>query len=69
MLSSLLLLAAAQGAPAEAPARPNVLFVLADDLGVMDIQPNHPGSFYDTPALEELALEALPECKWRVEIA
>jgi len=51
MLGSLLLALVA----AQAPERPNVLFILADDLGYMDIQPNHPASFYETPSLQGLA--------------
>ena len=59
MLSSLLLSLVAQSAPAEAPARPNVLFILVDDLGVMDVTPNNPASFYETPALERLAASGM----------
>ena len=59
MLSSLLLSLVAQSAPAEAPARPNVLFILVDDLGVMDVTPNNPESFYDTPELERLAASGM----------
>jgi len=33
----------------------NIVFFLADDLGFMDIQPNNPESFYDTPHLQKLA--------------
>jgi arylsulfatase A-like enzyme len=33
----------------------NIVFILADDLGFMDIRPNNPKSFYDTPHLQELA--------------
>ena len=33
----------------------NVLLFFADDLGVMDISPYNPGTFYDTPALQKLA--------------
>ncbi|WP_227021322.1 sulfatase [Oceaniferula marina] len=33
----------------------NVVFILADDLGFMDITPNNPESFYETPHLEKLA--------------
>ena len=29
--------------------RPNVLFILVDDLGFMDVEPNHPETFYETP--------------------
>lgn len=40
---------------AQEPRRPNVLFILADDLGYMDIGANNPASFYDTPSLDALA--------------
>lgn len=33
----------------------NVLFIVADDLGVMDVSPYNPDTFYDTPALKSLA--------------
>lgn len=59
MLSTLLLSLVAQSAPTEAPARPNVLFILVDDLGVMDVTPNNPESFYDTPELERLAASGM----------
>lgn len=36
-------------------APPNVLLIVADDLGVMDISPYNSKTFYDTPALQKLA--------------
>jgi arylsulfatase A-like enzyme len=33
----------------------NVLLIVADDLGVMDVSPYNPKTFYDTPALKSLA--------------
>jgi arylsulfatase A-like enzyme len=33
----------------------NVVFILADDLGFMDISPNNPKTFYETPNLQRLA--------------
>lgn len=33
----------------------NVLIFLADDLGVMDVSPYNPATFYDTPAIQKLA--------------
>jgi len=34
---------------------PNFLFVLVDDLGYMDISPNNPQTFYETPNIQKLA--------------
>jgi arylsulfatase A-like enzyme len=34
---------------------PNILLMVADDLGVMDVSPYNPKTFYDTPALQALA--------------
>ena len=34
---------------------PNVVFILADDLGWSDISPNNPNTFYETPNLSRLA--------------
>ena len=42
-------------ATAAAPARPNVVFILADDLGWSDTTLNRPNAFYETPNLERLA--------------
>lgn len=39
----------------EVQKRPNVLLLVADDLGAMDISPHHSGTFYETPNLERLA--------------
>lgn len=33
----------------------NVVLIVADDLGVMDVSPYNPDTFYDTPSLERLA--------------
>ncbi len=35
--------------------RPNVLFILVDDLGRQDVSPYHPETFYDTPNVQRLA--------------
>lgn len=40
---------------ASASARPNFVFILADDMGYMDIGANNPKSFYETPHLDSLA--------------
>jgi arylsulfatase A-like enzyme len=36
-------------------APPNVVFILVDDLGFMDVSPNNPDTFYDTPNIQRLA--------------
>ena len=36
-------------------APPNVVFILVDDLGYMDVSPNNPNTFYDTPNIQRLA--------------
>ena len=38
-----------------AAPKPNVLFFLADDLGIMDIGANNPKTFYETPSIDGLA--------------
>lgn len=38
-----------------APAKPNIIFLLADDMGYMDIGANNPKTFYETPNLDALA--------------
>ena len=38
-----------------APAKPNLLFILADDLGQMDIGAFNPKTFYETPNINALA--------------
>lgn len=42
------------GAPEPSP-QPNVLFILVDDLGYMDVSPNSPNTFYETPHIAKLA--------------
>jgi arylsulfatase A-like enzyme len=44
---------------ADAPRRPNILFILADDFGYMDVGANNPKCFYDTPHLDRLAASGL----------
>jgi arylsulfatase A-like enzyme len=42
-------------AAAIAEGRPNVVFILIDDLGYMDIGANNPETFYETPNIDRLA--------------
>ena len=53
--------AAPEPAPAQRQADrpPNVLFLLADDLGWADVAFNNPETFYETPHLDRLAAEGL----------
>ena len=38
-----------------AAKKPNVVFILIDDMGYMDVSPNNPDTFYDTPNIQRLA--------------
>lgn len=40
-------------------ARPNIVFMLVDDLGYMDIGADNPKTFYDTPNIDRLAAEGM----------
>jgi arylsulfatase A-like enzyme len=51
----LFLLAACLSAAAAQPSRPNLLFILADDLGYGDVRANYPDSKIATPNLDRLA--------------
>ena len=42
-----------------APDRPNVLFILADDLGYMDVGAYNPDAFYETPHLDSLSASSM----------
>ncbi len=42
-----------------AEERHNVVFILVDDLGVMDVSPYNPQTFYKTPNIERLAARSL----------
>ncbi len=38
---------------------PNIVFFLVDDLGYMDVEPNNPNTFYETPNVSRLAKRSL----------
>jgi arylsulfatase A-like enzyme len=42
-------------APCAVPPHLNVLFILVDDLGYMDVSPYNQQTFYDTPSIQRLA--------------
>jgi arylsulfatase A-like enzyme len=42
-----------------AAERPNILFILVDDLGYMDIGAYNPDTFYETPNIDRLAAEGV----------
>jgi arylsulfatase A-like enzyme len=54
-----LLLAIWPGQVCSAQRPPNVVVIVVDDLGYMDISPNNPESLYDTPNLDRLAAEGV----------
>ncbi len=39
--------------------RPNILFILVDDLGYMDVGANNPDTFYETPHIDALAASGM----------
>ncbi len=45
--------------PLVAADKPNIVCFVVDDLGFMDVQPNNPDCFYDTPHLKRLAESGL----------
>jgi arylsulfatase A-like enzyme len=56
LLTALLLSPLAALHAGDAPAtQPNILFILADDMGYMDIGANNPRTFYETPNIDALA--------------
>ena len=56
-LSALTFILGACAPPEIAP--PNFVFILADDLGYMDIGAYNPDTFYETPHLDRLAREGM----------
>lgn len=61
MKSHLLALVALGGLllTANAATRPNILFILVDDLGYMDVGAYNPDTFYETPNIDRLAAEGM----------
>jgi arylsulfatase A len=55
----LIAILAAGLASAATPSRPNVLFILADDMGVGDVSALNPKSIWKTPHLDRLAREGM----------
>ena len=43
----------------EKSSKPNVVFFLIDDLGYMDIEPNNPDTFYETPNINRIAASGM----------
>ena len=54
-----LTLLAVSAPAADKPTRPNIVFILADDLGYMDIGANNPKTFYETPNIDSLAKKGM----------
>lgn len=48
-----------EGRPASAPAAPNIVLILADDLGIGDLSSYNPQSKIPTPHLDRLAAEGM----------
>ena len=59
VLVLLLSLPTAQAGGADPDERPNVLFLLVDDLGWSDVGFNNPSTFYETPNIDRLAAEGM----------
>jgi arylsulfatase A-like enzyme len=55
MLASTLMMSLVAAAFGASPPKPNIIFILADDLGYMDIGANNPKTFYETPNIDRLA--------------
>lgn len=56
---SLLVLGLPLAVAAEAKHPPNIVFILADDLGYMDVGANNPHTFYETPNIDRFAAGAM----------
>ena len=56
---TLLDVAASTAATNTSATRPNIVFILADDMGYMDIGANNPQTFYETPNIDSLAQKGM----------
>jgi arylsulfatase A-like enzyme len=45
--------------PVPPATRPNIVFILADDFGYMDIGANNPKTFYETPNIDRIAAQGV----------
>ncbi|MEI8020980.1 MAG: sulfatase [Schlesneria sp.] len=59
LLCGIGLIIGSSGMPLVAADKPNIVCFVVDDLGFMDVQPNNPDCFYDTPHLKRLAESGL----------
>jgi arylsulfatase A-like enzyme len=55
----LFILVAVLAVSCSAPEPPNIVFILVDDLGWADVECNNPGSFYETPNINQLAAKGV----------
>jgi arylsulfatase A len=53
------LMTATMAAAADAPVRPNIVYILADDLGYGDVQCSYPAGKIPTPNIDRLAAEGM----------
>ena len=56
---ALIALSPAYAAETAVKSRPNIVFILADDYGYMDIGANNPKTFYETPNIDRLAAQGM----------
>lgn len=59
LLASIILSLSGAQAHADTPDKPNVIFILADDMGYMDVGAYNPKTFYETPNIDGLAKKGM----------